>query len=78
VNDPLRAFEVIGRSHSNHFVRAANLLLPMALVGGVLSVAWFAAAQSITPYAALQFGGIGLVAGASWLPTHGKGPNGPR
>jgi hypothetical protein len=56
-------------------VRAANLLLPVALVGGVLSVAWFAATNSITPYAILQFGGIGLVAGASWLPTHGKGPN---
>jgi hypothetical protein len=56
-------------------VRAANILLPVALAGGVLSVAWFAATHSITPYAVLQFGGIGLVAGASWLPTHGKGPN---
>lgn len=56
-------------------VRAANLLLPMALVGGVLSAAWFAATDSITPYAVLQFGGMALVAGASWLPTHGKGPN---
>jgi hypothetical protein len=56
-------------------IRAANLLLPMALAGGVLSVAWFAATDSITPYLIVQFGGIGLVAGASWLPTHGKGPN---
>jgi hypothetical protein len=56
-------------------VRAANVLLPVALAGGVLSVGWFAATGSITPYAVLQFGGIGLVAGVSWLPTHGKGPN---
>lgn len=56
-------------------IRAANLLLPAALSGGVLSVAWFAATGSITPYMVMQFGGIGLVAGVSWLPTHGKGPN---
>jgi hypothetical protein len=56
-------------------VRAANLLLPVALMGGVLSVVWFAATDSITPYLVMQFGGIGLVAGASWLPTHGGGPN---
>jgi hypothetical protein len=56
-------------------VRAANLLLPVALIGGVLSVAWFAATDSITPYAVMQFGGIGVVAAASWSPAHGKGPN---
>ena len=56
-------------------VRSAHLLLPLALVGGVLSVAWFAATNSITPYVVVQFGGIALVAGFCWLPTHGKGPN---
>jgi hypothetical protein len=56
-------------------VRAANLLLPVALIGGVLSVAWFAATDSITPYAIVQFGGIGVVASLSWLPKHEKGPN---
>ena len=56
-------------------VRAANLLLPVALIAGVLSVAWFAATDSITPYVIMQFGGIGVVAGVSWLPKHGKGPN---
>ncbi len=56
-------------------VRAASLLLPVAFMGGVLSVAWFAATDSITPYVIMQFGGIGLVAGVSWLPKHGKGPN---
>ena len=38
-------------------------------------MAWFAATDSITPYAIMQFGGIGVVAGVSWLPKHGKGPN---
>ncbi len=56
-------------------VRAANLLLPVALTGGVLSVAWFAATGSVTPYVIMQFGGIGVVAGVSWLPKQGKGPN---
>ncbi len=56
-------------------VRAATLLLPVALIAGVSSVAWFAATDSITPYAIMQFGGIGVVAGVSWLPKHGKGPN---
>jgi hypothetical protein len=56
-------------------VRAANLLLPIALLGGVLSVAWFAATGSVTPYVIMQFGGIGVVAGLSWLPTQGRGPN---
>ena len=56
-------------------VRAANLLLPVALVGGVLSVAWFAATGSVTPYAVMQFGGIGMVAAATWMPAQGKGPN---
>ncbi len=56
-------------------VRSANLLLPFALLGGVLSVAWFAATGSITPYLVMQFGGIGLVASVCWLPTRGTGPN---
>jgi len=56
-------------------VRAANLLWPTALIAGVLSVAWFAATGSITPYAVLQFGGMVMIAGALWLPAHGKGPN---
>ena len=54
---------------------AANLLWPTSFIAGVLSVAWFAATGSITPYAVLQFGGIAMIAGALWLPTHGKGPN---
>jgi len=56
-------------------VRAANLLWPTSLIAGVLSVAWFAATRSITPYAVLQFGGMVMIAGALWLPAHGKGPN---
>lgn len=56
-------------------VRSASLLLPVALIGGMLSVAWFAATHSVTPYAIMQFGSIALVAGACWLPKHGRGPN---
>ncbi len=56
-------------------VRAARLLLPVALASGVLSVGWFRLSGSLTPYAVMQFGGIALVAGLAWLPAHGRGPN---
>lgn len=55
--------------------RAARLLLPIALVGGVSSVFWFLVSDSITPYAVLQFGGLASVLGMLWLPARRGGPN---
>jgi len=55
--------------------RAGSLMLVLALVAGVVSVAWFAATGSVTPYAVLQFGGIALVAGLLWRTPRCIGPN---